>query len=122
MAGERVVHKKFGKGEVTGIDEKHVTVRFDSGAEKIFLNPQAFTSFLKYEDEGLQQKAEEAAGEIQKAVDTAKHERHEQFEAEDNERREQRNEAAAVKKKNAEAKAAREEKAAQEAARLRKSL
>ncbi len=122
MAGEKVVHTKFGEGEITGQDDRHVTVQFSNGLTKKFLYPQAFVSFLKYEDAALQQKAEEAAGAVQKAADTARQERHEQFEAEDNERREQRNEAAAVKKKNAEAKAAREEKAALEAAKLRKSL
>ncbi len=41
-AGDRIVHKSFGKGKVLSIDEKYIFVRFPD-LEKKFLFPDAFT-------------------------------------------------------------------------------
>ncbi len=53
VVGAKVVHSKFGIGEIVNIDKnnKYMTVRFDAG-EKKFVNPDAFTKgFLKFDEE-----------------------------------------------------------------------
>ena len=50
VVGAKVVHAKFGEGEIVNIDkkDKYLTVRFSVG-EKKFINPDAFTKgFLEF--------------------------------------------------------------------------
>lgn len=55
MIGQRVHHKSFGGGTITGLDGTLLSVRFSSG-EKKFVYPDAFESFLTAEDTELQEK------------------------------------------------------------------
>ena len=52
VVGAKVVHAKFGDGEIASIDkkDKYITVRFTVG-EKKFVNPDGFTKgFLKFKE------------------------------------------------------------------------
>lgn len=44
-----VNHKSFGKGVIVSLQGKYITVKFDS-AQKVFVYPDAFESFLTLED------------------------------------------------------------------------
>lgn len=55
MEGNAVRHDSFGKGVVTSLDDNVITVCFNEG-EKKFIYPDAFKSFLVYEDLKQQKK------------------------------------------------------------------
>jgi hypothetical protein len=44
-----VNHKSFGRGIITAASEKYITVKFEN-TQKIFVYPDAFTSFLTLSD------------------------------------------------------------------------
>lgn len=55
MVGEIVVHRRFGRGEITEFAAPHITVRFEESAtEKRFAYPQAFEAFLSFESDAMQ--------------------------------------------------------------------
>ncbi len=49
----KVVHKAFGEGVVVKKDGKYITVKFNSGVEKIFVYPDIFEKFLAPADDAL---------------------------------------------------------------------
>jgi transcription elongation factor GreA-like protein len=52
ICGEVVVHKTFGVGQIIDFKNNYITVRFETNkAEKIFVYPSAFGSFLEIENE-----------------------------------------------------------------------
>ena len=54
LLGQAVKHISFGKGVITDVSTKVVTVHFPQG-EKRFLYPQAFAKFLTLKDEEKQE-------------------------------------------------------------------
>ena len=53
LIGQAVTHEVFGTGVITGQDRQTMTVRFPAG-NKVFLYPDAFSSFLVAQDPELQ--------------------------------------------------------------------
>ncbi len=58
MMNQAVVHKTFGKGTVTRVDEKYLEVSFPEGRVSKFAYPACFHGFLSFEDEALQNEAQ----------------------------------------------------------------
>lgn len=54
-----ITHKAFGAGTVISADEAHICIRFsnEKHAEKTFLYPEAFETFLTLTDETFQKQA-----------------------------------------------------------------
>ena len=59
MLNEKVNHIKFGNGVIVDVSDMNIiTVKFDDiEGEKTFKYPDGFKSFLKFEDDALQEKA-----------------------------------------------------------------
>lgn len=56
MMQAAVEHCKFGKGIIEEIKENHLTVKFEAtGDKKVFMYPDAFEKFMKFETEELQE-------------------------------------------------------------------
>lgn len=68
LKGAPIAHKFFGKGTVTQVDEKVITVSFARG-EKQFLFPDAFSNFLTFKSQTLQKEIEELLQEQQQLED-----------------------------------------------------
>ena len=66
MIGKTVWHKTFGRGEIYGMDSNYIQVSFEKEEvdNKKFAYPDAFRSFLKFEDSKLQEQAESTLGEV----------------------------------------------------------
>lgn len=60
MLNQAVVHKTYGKGTITRVDEKYLEVAFAEG-QKVskFAYPSCFHGFLSFEDEVLQDEAQQ---------------------------------------------------------------
>lgn len=53
MTGAQVQHIRFGRGIILSQDQNHVRVRFANEEEKLFVYPDAFSSFLRCSDPEL---------------------------------------------------------------------
>ena len=71
LIGAKVTHKKFGKGIITKIDNGILIVKF-SEREVNFQYPGAFETFLKAEDEVVQNYMLEQISAAKKAADEEK--------------------------------------------------
>ena len=65
MIGKTVWHKAFGRGEICGMDSEYIQISFEKEEidNKKFAYPEAFRSFLRFEDTELQKQAESTLGE-----------------------------------------------------------
>lgn len=83
----RVVHKKFGKGVIMGMEENRIYVCFDENGEtKVFPYPKAFENYLSYEDESLQANVSKTIGVIREEESDALRRRNAEYEALEKER------------------------------------
>lgn len=53
LVDQIVTHKSFGRGAVAEQNGKYLKIRFENGAEKTFVYPDAFEKFLTVENEAL---------------------------------------------------------------------
>lgn len=99
---EIVTHVKFGKGKIVELQEKRIAILFDGEQEaKLFAYPQAFGSFLLYEDQTLQEKALEKLEALRREEAEQRSKRNIMYEEQEKERKKQR---LALAKKKREAK------------------
>ncbi|MGM9972791.1 MAG: hypothetical protein ACI33K_01945 [Clostridiaceae bacterium] len=65
MIGKTVWHKAFGRGEICEMDSSYIQISFEKEEvdNKKFAYPEAFRSFLKFEDSELQKQVESDLGE-----------------------------------------------------------
>lgn len=57
LVNERVMHSKFGAGSIVEEPGERIIVRFqENDTVRHFMFPEAFESFLRFEDEGLQER------------------------------------------------------------------
>lgn len=54
LNGKKVIHKRYGEGTIVSEDNGHIEVAFASDAAKLFVYPDAFLSFLTFQEEDLQ--------------------------------------------------------------------
>lgn len=72
LLGEFITHKVFGRGEIVGLENSCVTVRFDSSNEsKKFIYPSAFGRFLVIENNQLAKQIQEYKNEISLSITAA---------------------------------------------------
>ena len=66
MIGKTVWHKTFGRGKIYGVDSSYIEISFEKEEvdNKKFAYPDAFRSFLKFDDNELQKQAESTIVEI----------------------------------------------------------
>ena len=102
--GKRVVHGKYGSGEVIGISEGRIHIVFD-GEEKAFPYPDSFERFLRFEEEECQNLVNGELEGRKNADAAALRERTIQFKMMDLERRKERKEKAERARKAAAARA-----------------
>ncbi len=58
MVGEVVTHIRFGRGNVTAFDERHIEIAFDDGSVRIFAYPMSVRRFLRFDRDEAQRRAE----------------------------------------------------------------
>lgn len=66
IKGELVLHSAFGTGTITAFDGKLMYVQFGDAAPKRFAYPDAFTSFLKAQNEAFQAQIDQDLAAIEK--------------------------------------------------------
>lgn len=87
--GETIIHKSFGKGTITNIDNDKVTLNFN-GTEKLFQYPDVFEKFAKFDDEDKQ-------ADVVNLVEEKKKQKQEEAERKAREREERENQAKQAK-------------------------
>ncbi len=59
LVGELVEHKTFGTGKIVEFNDTFIVVKFEDGALKDFVFPDAFDLYLKLNDRTLSEQIEE---------------------------------------------------------------
>ncbi|MDO4865138.1 MAG: hypothetical protein Q4C10_01170 [Clostridia bacterium] len=68
MVGETVIHTRFGRGTVEGLENARISVRFDDGTVRVFAYPAAVERFLTFENPSAAARAAEDLARYQLAA------------------------------------------------------
>ena len=103
MENAAVIHKVYGRGVVTAREEKTIRIQFEREGvgEKNFVYPDAFCSFLQFEDGQLMSRVRGELQAIRLAEEARARERAAQRAAYLEEEKQRQKELAAVKRKSA---------------------
>jgi len=103
MENAAVIHKVYGRGIVTAREEKTIRIQFEREGvgEKSFVYPDAFCSFLQFEDGQLMSRVRGELQAIRLAEEARARERAAQRAAYLEEEKQRQKELAAVKRKSA---------------------
>ena len=103
MENAAVIHKVYGRGVVTAREEKTIRIQFEREGvgEKSFVYPDAFCSFLQFEDGQLMSRVRGELQAIRLAEEARARERAAQRAAYLEEEKQRQKELAAVKRKSA---------------------
>ena len=103
MENAAVIHKVYGRGVVTAREEKTIRIQFEKEGvgEKSFVYPDAFCSFLQFEDGQLMSRVRGELQAIRLAEEARARERAAERAAYLEEEKQRQKELAAVKRKSA---------------------